>query len=698
MEPRASVPVIGGSAVRIRSPKAVLPFLASLIVILAPHTAHADEDAGARSVFAQGAGNRALALGGAYAAISDDATAAFWNPGGVGLVPRPVVSAGHTSLYGLGIDEQYAALVWPSWRFGNVGFTFRHLGVSDLDRRDDRNVVLETGVDNTQTEFGVSYGRLVNSVLSIGAILRAQRQTSFGLSDAAVGLDLGIVYRPGLSDCHDWARRFMFGFTARNVVRPVMRLANDSVTDVRAARLGFAHWVPLAANRQLLFSVDVEQTRYMATRIHSGVEAQVHPMLALRVGLDNATFTAGTGIRWRDAIFDYSFENNRIDAVHRLGASLHFGLSTAESQRLAIAAEEAAIEARLAAVFATHQDEYVEALLQQAEAALAAGRFDDALGLASTIQVLEPGHERAIAVEVASLTGQGRLQESRGKYADAVLIYDRVLTIRPDDAVATASKERCKNLGDQRVSRDANIRDTFATALDAFSHEDFVRACKGFEAVLAIDATDEEAQAMLTRSEEAMQRRARSLVELASSLARNGNQEHAKQLAEQARALNPAAPGLERLAAEIQRAEPQTRSTEDATPPVQDSLESVPSEAETSAATTRASRLSPQRQREMQELYEQGVAAMEKGRPEDALRYWELVWATDKTHARAGERLKREYLMRGMEFFAGGALADAMGMWENALRIDPTDTRALGYMARAQAQAARTQEILGNDR
>ena len=57
--------------------------------------------------------------------------------------------------------------------------------------------------------------------------------------------------------------------------------------------------------------------------------------------------------------------------------------------------------------------------------------------------------------------------------------------------------------------------------------------------------------------------------------------------------------------------------------------------------------------------------------------------------------LKREYLTRGMEAFAAGRLDDAMAQWERVLRIDPTDERARGYMARAQEQRARSREILG---
>ena len=62
------------------------------------------------------------------------------------------------------------------------------------------------------------------------------------------------------------------------------------------------------------------------------------------------------------------------------------------------------------------------------------------------------------------------------------------------------------------------------------------------------------------------------------------------------------------------------------------------------------------------------------------------------------ELLKREYLTRGMEYFASGRLDEAMSYWERALRIDPTDERAKGYLARARTQMERTRELMGESR
>src|SRR5207249_11682904 len=109
-------------------------------------------------------------------------------------------------------------------------------------------------------------------------------------------------------------------------------------------------------------------------------------------------------------------------------------------------------------------------------------------------------------------------------------------------------------------------------------------------------------------------------------------------------------------------------------------------------------RLSPERQREVEKLYTAGLAAMSERRVDDALRYWELAWSMDPGYKRLAEYLKREYLIRGMEFFASGKLDDAMSYWQKALQMDPTDTRAASYIARARTQQARTRELTGADR
>jgi tetratricopeptide (TPR) repeat protein len=102
--------------------------------------------------------------------------------------------------------------------------------------------------------------------------------------------------------------------------------------------------------------------------------------------------------------------------------------------------------------------------------------------------------------------------------------------------------------------------------------------------------------------------------------------------------------------------------------------------------------------REAEEFYQRGLQAQSAQRSDEAVRYWELVWAARPDYREVASNLKREYLARGMELFASGRLDDAMVEWQRVLRVDPTDARARGYLARAEAQRARSREILGPQR
>src|SRR5262249_45273532 len=58
-------------------------------------------------------GPRAVALGGAFTALSDDASALFWNPAGLVFVGHQELSASHADLFGTDIRDNFAAFVLP---------------------------------------------------------------------------------------------------------------------------------------------------------------------------------------------------------------------------------------------------------------------------------------------------------------------------------------------------------------------------------------------------------------------------------------------------------------------------------------------------------------------------------------------------------------------------------------------------------
>ena len=155
------------------------------VAVLLPAGGASAQDAGTQSVFATGAGNRALALGGAYAAVAGDASAPLWNPAGLALMQRSELQAMSATLYGIDISEQYASFALPSWRFGTAALGFRRFAVGGVEQRDDRNVLLSEGLSDSQTEFKLSFARAMGDGWDAGDLQHLLKQL---LKLLAVGL------------------------------------------------------------------------------------------------------------------------------------------------------------------------------------------------------------------------------------------------------------------------------------------------------------------------------------------------------------------------------------------------------------------------------------------------------------------------------------------------------------------------------
>ena len=660
---------------------------------LAPTAAIGDDDAGTTSVFAYGAGNRALAMGGAFSAIADDASAPLWNPAGLGLLQQSQVQGSQASLYGIDIGEQYGTAAFPSWRFGTASATFRRFTVGGIDQRDDRNAILPGELRNTQTEFTLSYGRSVAPSWSVGASIKAQRQELAGYSDSGIGLDAGVLLKPAVAFRPDaaWTSRLQLGFTIRNLVEPSIRLVEESVPDPTTTRVGVSYLQPYGGlpvgPGAVLVACDLEKTKERSALVHAGVEWSVHPVLALRAGAIGGDPRYGAGIRWRGASFDYVFEDNVIDPVHRFGVSYAFGATLTERRESALAAEEEYFRRQLADTFEERERARVTELVRRAATLLDAGRTDEALEVVATVFALDPEHAAARDLEIRGLISQARSLESQEEFASAAVVYSRVLNVRPDHADAIDGLARCRAESDERAERSTRIRELFATALDAFTGGDLRRAREGFASVLELAPDDTEAQAMLRRTETAIAVRVKGLLAQAERFLNRGLLADAEDALHQARLLDPNAPGFAALSARVRKAEEALASAagSKAAPTVA---------AEAPRVVPKAPALSRKQREELADLYRRGITAMEENRPDVALQYWELVWTSDPMFQNVAEYLKREYLLRGLDSFSQGGLDEAVRLWEKALSVDPTDEKTISYLARAKEQQSRTREIL----
>jgi tetratricopeptide (TPR) repeat protein len=653
----------------------------TLIALALSGTAHAADDAGTRSVFATGAGNRALAMGSAFGALADDASALLWNPGGLPDVTRIEVQISHASLNDLGFAETFAGVTVPDWRWGAAALALRTYGVDGVDGRDDRNLPTGTFADR-ETELALGYGRSIGSVATVGLGARVRRQSLAGRSGSGLGLDLGFKLRPaevlGIAD--GWLRDLQVGLALQNLVEPAIRLESESVADPLTGRLGFAFARPGLLGG-VLAVVDLELARGTALRPHAGLEFRPHPMLALRTGVDQGALTAGAGFTIRDGSFDYAFVNLPTGPSQRAGLTWHFGRTMDDQRAAAAEAEDQRLQERLLTLERERSAERSASLLAGAHAAHDAGRWDEALEALATLLVIDSTHAEARTLRADTQRDRARALEAAGNWSEAALGWARRLAEAPDDTAAIAGLARSRAASDRLTARSADVRRALDQALDAFTTDDLPTARARLTAVLLQHPGDEEAQSMLRRVDAATLRRTSGWLQQANALARAGSFAEARVLIDRARALDPRAPGLAAATGAVMRAEQAA------------AVEKAPRPAPKPAAPAAPAPLTAEQQRELAKLYRQGLDALSAGRSDDALRLLEQVHAIQPGYQQADTILERECLTRGLEEFSAGRLEQAIAMWERALRVDPRDPRTLGYLARAHEQMARARAI-----
>jgi len=235
---------------------------------------------GAFSAFKNGVGARALAMGGAFVAVADDATAAVWNPAGLAMIDDTRLTGMSTDLFGLGVNHQY------------VGATtfFANLGIGLAWER--------TAIDGgtfqwVEQAFGASLATSVMDLAMVGANVNYYLASS-GLGDKAsgFGFDLGVLV--GLGEM------FVIGVNAKDLANSAITWdsgAADSISGVYTAGLAMK-----LIDSKLVLATDIDFGGEGLGDTHVGVEFKVIDELALRGGVvlkndfQDYYFSVGAGI------------------------------------------------------------------------------------------------------------------------------------------------------------------------------------------------------------------------------------------------------------------------------------------------------------------------------------------------------------------------------------------------------------------
>lgn len=263
---------------------------------------------------------RAVALGGAYTALSSDANALLYNPAGLGRVERNELTFMHDE-YVQGIAQEYLSLATVQGFGGSVNY----LNFGDVTRtRID-------APDGTLGTFGLSdlalsggYGRrFFDDSLSIGAGLEYLREQADDVTASGAAVSAGVLVLPkpvpGLT----------LGASLLNA-GPSVRFASQSSPLPTTARLGAAYEFNGLGARHTA-ALDLSQQRSDALRWGLGFESVIARMMALRLGFTSRNdaglgLTGGVGWAWQALSIDYAFSPyGDLGMAHRISVTLHWG-------------------------------------------------------------------------------------------------------------------------------------------------------------------------------------------------------------------------------------------------------------------------------------------------------------------------------------------------------------------------------------
>ncbi|MFW5972809.1 MAG: PorV/PorQ family protein [Bacteroidota bacterium] len=142
-----------------------------------------------------GVGPRAMAMGGAFVAQANDASALYWNPAGLANLPNGEVIVAHSSWLA-DVTFGYAGVALPTGRFGTFGASVTILNVPEmLVRTEDRPEGTGEMFDAGDMAIALSYGRTITDRFSIGATGKFIQQRIWHSSANAFAVDIGTQFR-----------------------------------------------------------------------------------------------------------------------------------------------------------------------------------------------------------------------------------------------------------------------------------------------------------------------------------------------------------------------------------------------------------------------------------------------------------------------------------------------------------------------
>ena len=283
-----------------------------------------------------GVGGRAAAMGESFIAISDDASALYWNPAGIAQFSKNQLIISH-NVWVADINNDFIGAVYHLDDDNSFGASLTAVTMDDMP------VTTEFAPFGTGEYFGytdiavsITYARRMTKQFSFGGSVKYIEETLDKLKMRGVMIDLGTFYRTGLGSTR-------FAVTVSNFgseLAPdgqVTLVGNREVDEWQSFapptifRIGFALEPYESEEHRVTTSIQLNHPNDNSENVAIGAEYGWRNMFFLRGGykfnVDEQNFSFGLGIQVPISIaefsFDYAFTNfERLGSAHRFSIIL----------------------------------------------------------------------------------------------------------------------------------------------------------------------------------------------------------------------------------------------------------------------------------------------------------------------------------------------------------------------------------------
>lgn len=290
-----------------------------LLIIISINIPLLAADGTGLAVLKIGVGARAAAMGEAFVASADDATAIFWNPSGTSWMKTKQVHFTHTRWI-QGITHNVASVSCPVGH-SNIGLG---LVLNHIDGFEYREIASEEPMGTFSSQdfiASINYSRRVSEQFSMGLNVKYIHEKIYTEYADGYLADLGARYRP-FPDLYVALSVQNLGVTSE--------MDTERINSPEITRAGMLYHLPFSfLQDNVNLALDYINISDGDSHIHMGTEFKPFSVLCIRLGYQTGykdrAFSGGFGLQFGQISLDYAY----VPFGHDLGQSHRFSFLTA---------------------------------------------------------------------------------------------------------------------------------------------------------------------------------------------------------------------------------------------------------------------------------------------------------------------------------------------------------------------------------